>query len=164
MSDIEIIYNCVHDKTYQDKIELELILEQVKDKKLVKGFLTQLYSNSEGYEINKEIPVELISSILGETPDKEDLVTSVGYYNEKMKELNDFTMNKNEFLISFLNEIKSSIKVDEYQELKKSDINYEKLEEMLKSCKDKRYIEYVKYSLLKYEIYEFLKIVDKYLN
>lgn len=73
MTDIEIVYNCLHDKTYQDKLKLELILEQVQDKKLVKGFLTQLYSNSEGYEIDKEIPVELMASFLGETPDKDDL-------------------------------------------------------------------------------------------
>ena len=30
MTDIEIVYNCVHDKTYQDKLKLELILEQVQ--------------------------------------------------------------------------------------------------------------------------------------
>ena len=163
MTDIEIVYNCVHDKTYQDKLKLELILEQVQDKKLVKGFLTQLYSNSEGYEIDKEIPVELIASILGETPDKEDLVTSAEYYNEKMKELNDFTMGKNKFLVNFLTEMKSSMNVADGQEVTEQDIDSEKLEEILKSCEDKRYIEYTKSTLLEYEMYEFLKIVDKYL-
>lgn len=163
MTDIEIVYNCVHDKTYQDKLKLELILEQVQDKKLVKGFLTQLYSNSEGYEIDKEIPVELIASILGETPDKEDLATSAEYYNEKMKELNDFTMGKNKFLVNFLTEMKSSMNVADGQEVTEKDIDCQKLEEILKSCEDKRYIEYTKSTLLEYEMYEFLKIVDKYL-
>jgi hypothetical protein len=163
MTDIEIVYNCVHDKTYQDKLKLELILEQVQDKKLVKGFLTQLYSNSEGYEIDKEIPVELIASILGETPDKEDLFTSAEYYSKLMKELNNFTMGKNKFLVNFLTEMKSSMSVADGQEVTEKDIDSEKLEEILKSCEDKRYIEYTKSTLLEYEMYEFLKIVDKYL-
>jgi hypothetical protein len=163
MTDIEIVYNCVHDKTYQDKLKLELILEQVQDKKLVKGFLTQLYSNSEGYEIDKEIPVELIASILGETPDKEDLFTSAEYYSKLMKELNNFTMGKNKFLVNFLTEMKSSMSLADGQEVTEKDIDSEKLEEILKSCEDKRYIEYTKSTLLEYEMYEFLKIVDKYL-
>lgn len=163
MTDVEIVYNCVHDKTYQDKLELELILEKVKDKKLVKGFLTQLYSNSERYEIDKEIPVELMASILEETPDKEDLVISADYFTKKMKELNEFTLGKNKFLIDFLNEMKSSINVSDGQEVTSKDIDSEKLEEILKSCEDKRYIEYTKSTLLEYEMYEFLKIVDKYL-
>jgi hypothetical protein len=163
MTDIEIVYNCVHDKTYQDKLKLELILEKVQDKKLVKGFLTQLYSNSEGYEIDKEIPVELIASILGETPDKEDLFTSAEYYSKLMKELNNFTMGKNKFLVNFLTEMKSSMSVADGQEVTEKDIDSEKLEEILKSCEDKRYIEYTKSTLLEYEMYEFLKIVDKYL-
>jgi hypothetical protein len=163
MTDIEIVYNCVHDKTYQDKLKLELILEKVQDKKLVKGFLTQLYSNSEWYEIDKEIPVELIASILGETPDKEDLFTSAEYYSKLMKELNNFTMGKNKFLVNFLTEMKSSMSVADGQEVTEKDIDSEKLEEILKSCEDKRYIEYIKSTLLEYEMYEFLKIVDKYL-
>ena len=163
MTDIEIVYNCLHDKTYQDKLKLELILEQVQDKKLIKGFLTQLYSNSEGYEIDKEIPVELMASFLGENPDKDDLLISADYFNEKMKELNDFTLGKNKFLINFLSEMKSSMNVADGQEVTEKDIDCQKLEEILKSCEDKRYIEYTKSTLLEYEMYEFLKIVDKYL-
>ena len=53
MTDIEIVYNCLNDKTYQDKLKLELILEQVQDKKLVKGFLTQLYSIVKGMKLIK---------------------------------------------------------------------------------------------------------------
>lgn len=163
MTDIEIVYNCLHDKTYQDKLKLELILEQVQDKKLIKGFLTQLYSNSEGYEIDKEIPVELMASFLGEAPDKDDLLISADYFTEKMKELNDFTLGKNKFLINFLTEMKSSMNVSPGQEVTEKDIDCQKLEEILKSCEDKRYIEYTKSTLLEYEMYEFLKIVDKYL-
>jgi hypothetical protein len=164
MTDIEIVYNCLHDKTYQDKIELELICEKVQDKKLIKGLLTQLYSNSEGYEIDKEIPVELMASLFGSTPDKEELFSASEYYSKLMKELNDFTLNKNKFLVEFLSEMKSSIKSEEGKEVTEKDIDSEKLEEILKSCEDKRYIEYTKSTLLEYEMYEFLKIVDKYLN
>ena len=163
MTDIEIVYNCLQNKTYQDKLQLELILEKVEDRKLVKGFLTQLYLNSEGYEVDKDIPVTLMVSILGQSPDKEDLFKSTDYYTEKMKELNDFTMYKNKFLINFLTEMKSSMNVADGQEVTEQDIDSEKLEEILKSCEDKRYIEYVKSTLLKYEMYEFLKIIDKYL-
>ena len=163
MSDIEIVYSCVQNKTYQDKIQLELVCEKVKDKKLIKGFLTELYSNSKGYKIDKNIPVELIASIFEESHDKEDLFLSSEYYIEKIKEINEFTMAKNEFLILFLTEMQSSIKGDG-EELKEIDINSEKLEEMLKHCEDKRYIEYTKSTLLKCEMYEFLKIIDKYLN
>lgn len=163
MTDIEIVYNCLQDKTYQDKLQLELILEQVQDKKLIKGFLTQLYSNSERYEVDKDIPVQLMASFLGEAPDKEDLAISSEYYTEKMKELNDFTLGKNKFLINFLTEMKSSMNVLPGQEVTAKDIDSEKLEKILKSCEDKRYIKYVKSTLLEYEMYEFLKIIDKYL-
>jgi hypothetical protein len=165
MSDIEIVYSCVQNKTYRDKTQLELVCQKVQDKKLIKGFLTQLYSNSEGYDIDKNIPVELMVSIFEEESQSgEDLFSSSEYYIEKLKEINDFTMGKNKFLILFLTEIESSIKDDGDKELKESDINYEKLEEILKHCEDLRYIEYVKSNLLKWEMYEFLKIVDKYLN
>jgi len=163
MTDIEIVYNCVHDKTYQDKIELELVCEKVQDKKLVKGLLTQLYSNSGGYEIDKNIPVELMASLFGSTPDKDELFSASDYYSKLMNELNEFTLNKNKFLVEFLSEMKSSIKSEEGQ-LTVKDIDTKKLEEILKSCEDKRYIEYTKSTLLEYEMYEFLKIVDKYLN
>lgn len=158
-----MVYNCLEDKTYQDKLKLELILEKIQDNKLVKGFLTQLYSNSEVYEIDKDIPVQLMASFLGEVPDKEDLVISAEYYTEKMKELNDFILGKNKFLINFLTEMKSSMNVLPGQEVTEQDIDSEKLEEILKSCEDKRYIEYTKSTLLEYEMYEFLKIIDKYL-
>jgi hypothetical protein len=164
MTDIEIVYNCVHDKTYQDKLELELICEKVQDKKLVKGLLTQLYSNDKGYEIDKNIPVELMASLFGSTPDKDELFSASEYYGKLMKELNDFTLNKNKFLVEFLSEMKSSIESEEGQEVTEKDIDTEKLDQILTSCEDKRYIEYVKYTLLEYEMYEFIKIVDKYLN
>ena len=162
MTDIEIVYNCLNDKTYQDKLQLELLCEKVEDKKLVKGLLTQLYSNSKGFEIDKNIPVELMASLFGDT-DKEELFSASEYYSKLMKELNNFTMAKNKFLVQFLSEMKSSIKTEEGKDITEKDIDSEKLEEILKSCEDKRYIEYVKSSLLEYEMYEFLKIVDKYL-
>ena len=162
MTDIEIVYNCLNDKTYQDKLQLELLCEKVEDKKLVKGLLTQLYSNSKGFEMDKNIPVELMASLFGDT-DKEELFSASEYYSKLMKELNNFTMAKNKFLVQFLSEMKSSIKTEEGKDITEKDIDSEKLEEILKSCEDKRYIEYVKSSLLEYEMYEFLKIVDKYL-
>jgi hypothetical protein len=106
----------------------------------------------------------MVSIFEEESQSGEDLFSSSEYYIEKLKEINDFTMGKNKFLILFLTEIESSIKDDGDKELKESDINYEKLEEILKHCEDLRYIEYVKSNLLKWEMYEFLKIVDKYLN
>lgn len=60
-------------------------------------------------------------------------------------------MGKNKFLT----EMESSIKGDDDKELKESDINCEKLEEILKHCEDLRYIEYVKSNLLKCEMLSF---------
>ena len=65
MTDIDKIYECILDKTYQNKSEFEIILSDIEDKELVVGFIFDILLKHAAYEADKQSMLELIADVLG---------------------------------------------------------------------------------------------------
>jgi hypothetical protein len=60
MTEIETIYNIIHNATYNDAVLLDIELSKVTDTKLITGMLVDLYSK-EGYEADKKIILPILA-------------------------------------------------------------------------------------------------------
>lgn len=164
MKDIDLIWECLIDKSYQDKIQLELLLNKIEDRKLAIGFLTDLWSKSSDWKVDKDDIVNLTASFLGETPKKEMLIEYSSYFQTLMKNKNDRETEIAKFLVNFLTTLSTEIsKGDNKGDFILSEIDTTKLEDILYKQKDKSFISDLKEKLLTMEMYEVLPLIDKYL-
>lgn len=164
MTDIDLIWECLIDKSYKDKTQLELLLNKIEDKKLAIGFLTDLWSKSSDWEVDKDDIVNLTSTYLGEVPKKEMLIESSSYFQTLMKNKNDREKDLAKFLVDFLTTLSNEIsKGDNKGDFILSEIDTTKLEDILSEQKDKSFISDLKEKLLTMEMYEVLPLIDKYL-
>jgi len=165
MIDIDLIWGCLLDKSYKDEIQLELLINKIEDKKLATGFLTNLWLNHKVWEIDKDFVVNIISSYLGETPNKELLLDSSSYFQAKMDSKDKRETELAKFLVDFLTILSDEISLsgDVKSDFELKDIETSKLEEVLSEQKDKTFIKDLKDKLLKMEMYEVLPLIDKYL-
>ena len=164
MKDIDLIWECIIDKSYQDKIYLELLLNKIEDRKLAIGFLTDLWSKSSDWEVDKDDIVNLTATFLGEIPKKEMLIEYSSYFQTLMKNKNDRETEIAKFLVNFLTTLSTEIsKGDNKGDFILSEIDTTKLEDILSEQKDKSFISDLKEKLLTMEMYEVLPLIDKYL-
>ena len=164
MKDVDLIWECLIDKSYQDMIYLELLLNKIEDKKLAIGFLTDLWSKSNDWEVNKDDIVNLTATFLGEVPKKEMLIEYSSYFQTLMKNKEDKEEEISKFLVDFLTTLSNEIsKGDNKVDFILSEIDTTKLDEILSEQKDKSFILYLKEKLLTIEMYEVLPLIDKYL-
>jgi hypothetical protein len=162
MKDVDLIWECLIDKSYQDGIQLELLINKIEDRKLAIGFLTNLFTNSKDWGVDKDIIINLASTYLGDTPKNEMLLDAFNYFQSKMKSKNSKHQNLDRFLIDFLTTLSSEITCDDKEDFNLSGIDTTKLEDIL-SKGDKNSIQHLKEKLLKMEMYEILPLIDKYL-
>jgi hypothetical protein len=162
MKDVDLIWECLIDKSYQDGIQLELLINKIEDRKLAIGFLTNLFTNSKDWGVDKDIIINLASTYLGDTPKNEMLLDAFNYFQSKMKSKNSKHQNLDQFLIDFLTTLSSEIIGDDKEDFNLSGIDTTKLEDIL-SKGDKNSIQHLKEKLLKMEMYEILPLIDKYL-
>ena len=164
MKDIDLIWECIIDKSYQDKIYLELLLNKIEDRKLAIGFLTDLWLKSIDWEVDKDDIVNLTASFLGEVPKKEMLIEYSSYFQTLMNSKNDREKEIAKFLVDFLTTLSNEIsKGDNKGDFILSEIDTTKLEDILSKQKDKSFILDLKDKLLTMEMYEILPLIDKYL-
>ena len=164
MKDVDLIWECLIDKSYQDMIYLELLLNKIEDKKLAIGFLTDLWSKSNDWEVNKDDIVNLTATFLGEVPKKEMLIEYSSYFQTLMKNKEDKEEEISKFLVDFLTTLSNEIsKGDNKGDFILSEIDTTKLEDILSEQKDKSFISDLKEKLLTMEMYEILPLIDKYL-
>ena len=100
MKDVDLIWECLIDKSYKDNIQLELLINKIEDRKLAIGFLTDLWSKSSDWEVDKDDIVNLTTSFLGEVPKKEMLIEYSSYFQTMMKNKNDREKEIAKFLVS----------------------------------------------------------------
>jgi hypothetical protein len=162
MKDVDLIWECLIDKSYQYGIQLELLINKIEDRKLAIGFLTNLFTNSKDWGVDKDIIINLASTYLGDTPKNEMLLDAFNYFQSKMKSKNSKHQNLDRFLIDFLTTLSSEIIGDDKEDFNLSGIDTTKLEDIL-SKGDKNSIQHLKEKLLKMEMYEILPLIDKYL-
>lgn len=164
MKDVDLIWECLIDKSYKDKIQLELLLNKIEDRKLAIGFLTDLWLKSIDWEVDKDDIVNLTASFLGEVPKKEMLIEYSSYFQTLMNNKNDREKEIAKFLVDFLTTLSNEIsKGDNKGDFILSEIDTTKLEDILSEQKDKSFISDLKEKLLTMEMYEILPLIDKYL-
>jgi len=157
MTDLDKIYECILDKTYQNKSQLEIILSQIEDKDLVVGFIFDMLLKHSKYDVDKQSMLELMAEILGEMKPREYIKNCHNTFNEKLHKMNDEILSENSFILVAL-KILSSI-VDDDNIFGDTD----KFEKVVSECKSKEHLEKLKKKLLNAELYEVIGIVDKYL-
>ena len=84
MKDVDLIWECLIDKSYQDEVQLELLINKIEDRKLVVGFLTNLYTNSVDWEVDKGSIINIISTYLDDIPKDEILMDAFRYFQNRI--------------------------------------------------------------------------------
>lgn len=163
MKDIDLIWECLIDKSYQDNIQLELLLNKIEDRKLAIGFLIDLLVKYSDWEVDKDDIVNLTATFLGEVPKKEMLIEYSSYFRTLMNNKNDREEDVAKFLVYFLTTLSTEISKGDKGDFILSEIDTTKLDEILSEQKDKSFISDLKEKLLTMEIYEILPLIDKYL-
>ena len=163
MKDVDLIWECLIDKSYKDEIQLELLINKIEDRKLVVGFLTNLYTNSVDWEVDRGTIINVISTYLGDTPKNEILLDAFRYFQNKIGDKNENQQNLDQFLVDFLTILEDEMSEDDDEsDFIFSEIDTTKMENLL-SKGDKNSIQHLKEKLLKMEMYEILPLIDKYL-
>ena len=147
MTEIETIYNIIHNATYNDAVLLDIELSKVTDSKLITGMLVDLYSK-EGYEADKKIILPILAQYkdYNLTECNEYYIKQIKAYRETMpKSPNINTLTKFISILSSIKEDKINLKdnndyVDFVKNLENDDV------------------EFFKNMLLKQELYE--EVID----
>lgn len=151
MNDIEEIYQCLLDKSYQDAIQLDILISKLIDQELTLGFLFDLAIRHDEYESDEDT----IKSAIANFTDTDNMdpgyiadchskyITLLKTKNEESMEINRFSI---ETLFLLLEE-----KIDEYENV----VNF---------CTNKRALHKLKEQLLEAEVYENIAVIDKRLK
>ena len=151
MEDLNTIYDCLLNKTYENRVLFEMTLSNVEDKELVIGLLFSLLINSTGYksmdgiEPDKMMIMEILST-QGEL-DLEYVKKCYSSFSIRTKEINSKERTKTEFLVEALGSLKDAVE----------------FESIVNKSENKMYLESLKEMLLDSQLYEFVSIVDKYI-
>jgi hypothetical protein len=148
MNDIEEIYQCLLDKSYQDAIQLDILVSKLIDQELTLGFLIDLAIRHDEYESDEETIKLAIANIAD--PDNLDTkhvtdchtkyITLLKAKNEESMEINRFSMETLFLLLADATEI------------------YDK---KIADCGNTKALEKLKEQLLDAELYENIAVIDK---
>lgn len=158
MTDIDKIYECIIDKTYQNKSQLEIILSEIEDRELVIGFIFDMLLKHSAYEIDKQSMLELMAETLGEMTPRDFIKNCHSGFIKKIDKINKDSLSVNSFVVEALMMLCDH--VDEDGKFIGTTFEFEKL---LRSCDSKAKLAKLKENLLEGELYEFIGLVDKYL-
>lgn len=158
MTDLDKIYECLIDKTYQNKAEFEIVLSDIEDKELAVGFIFDLLLKHTAYEADKQTMLELIAETLGEMTPREYIKDCHDRFMEKIKKMNDESLVGNRFVMDALTAL--LLVADSEGNLTGPT---DKFEKVVSESKSKEHLKKLKEHLLESELYEVIGIVDKYL-
>lgn len=149
MSDLDKIYDCILDKTYQNKSQLEIILSHIEDRELVVGFIFDMLLKHSTYEVDKQSMLELMAETLGEMTPREYIKDCHNTFTEKIKKINEDSLSGNIFIVDAISALYNGTSVE--------------FEKVVSKCENKDNLNKLKNYLLDAELYEFIGLVDKYL-
>ena len=148
MNDVEEIYQCLLEKTYQDAIQLDILISKVSDRDLILGFLVDLAIRHEEYESDEETIKTAIANLTDSDGLDPVYVTECHTrYIDLLKTKNEESMEINKFSIDTL-----------FLLLAEDTEGYEKT---VKACTNTKALEKLKDQLLDAEIYENIAVIDK---
>lgn len=149
MSDLDKIYDCILDKTYQNKSQLEIILSHIEDRELVVGFIFDMLLKHSTYEVDKQSMLELMAETLGEMTPREYIKDCHNTFTKKIKKINEDSLSGNIFIVDAISALYNGTIVE--------------FEKVVSKCENKDNLNKLKNHLLDAELYEFIGLVDKYL-
>lgn len=166
MSDIEIIYNCVFDKTYQNKVQFKIELNKISDRKLLAGLLMDLSIKSEGYDSNKDEILQICAEVLSKEELETDYLLDANiYYQNSLSKMNKIRLGETRFLLDFYSYLLSDDKISQDLKLKikekVGDFEPVDIHELLTN--NKQYLPSLKQRMIDSELYEVIPLIDKYL-
>ena len=163
MTDIEIVYKCVFDKIYQNKVEFLIHLEKISDRKLVAGLLIDLSIKSKGYDSNKDEILEICAEFLSqEELETKYLFDANTYYQDSLSNLNKEKTDETKFILDFYSYLlKNSDDVSEDVKEKIVVVESIDINKLLKN--NKQYLPALKQRMIDSELYEVIPLIDKYI-
>lgn len=151
MNDIEEIYQCLLEKTYQDAVKLDIVLSKVEDEDLKLGFLVDLVARHKEYEADEEtVQLAIANTFDTEKLNYEHVTICHEIYISTLKKKNEESLIENKFSITTLMLLLEE-KIDEYE--------YE-----VSRCESKGALAKLKDQLIEAEIYESIAVIDKRLS
>lgn len=154
--DIELIYKCILEKSWNNKVQFEIILDKVTDKRLVVGLLSDIAIRPKQYNASRDLAVELSTRYLNEDNigDSNYIRESNTYYRSLMRDWNNKELDRYKFIKDALFLIKDMFD---------SSDNMMKIEDFLSKEENKKYLPELKNILLEGELYEAISTIDKYI-
>jgi hypothetical protein len=149
MADLDKIYECMVDKTYQNKTEFEIILSKIEERELAIGFMFDLLLKHSLYEVDKQMMLELMADTLGKVTPRDFIKECHSSFLEKIVIFQENNLTVSMFVLDALNALYTGTTKD--------------FKRIVADCKNKEYLGKLKENLLEAELYEFIGIVDKYL-
>ena len=146
--DVDLIYGCIFEETYKDKMSLDIIISKVEDPRMAVGFLMDLALKHAMYEIDSQDLPSMIAEYIGESKPHDYMIGCHKIFVSEMRKKND-------------SEIRSSLFIEKALRLlvfeRQSDFD------SLLASTEKPLIERLKEELLEAEAYEYVSAVDKHL-
>jgi hypothetical protein len=154
--DIELIYKCILEKSWNNKVQFEIILDKVTDKRLVVGLLSDIAIRPKQYNASRDLAVELSTRYLNEDNigDSNYIRESNTYYRSLMRDWNNKELDRHKFIKDALFLIKDMFD---------SSDNMMEIEDFLSKEENKKYLPELKNILLEGELYEAISTIDKYI-
>jgi len=156
MSDDMIIHECVRCNTHKNMTHLRIELAKVSDIKLIRGFLTDLFSKSESYRINPDDILNIISEYNSHYQNKtnEEVIVLMKndneYFRQKMIKISENNIENYEDILILINYIKED--------------NIESMKKYIKSCNNLKSLKHSKNVFIESELFEYLDILDERIN
>lgn len=148
MNDIEEIYQCLLDKSYQDAIQLDILISKINDRELILGFLFDLSIRHDEYESDEETIKLAIANITDpENLDVKHVTDCHTKYITLLKAKNEESMEINKFSVTTL-----------FMLLSGADDAYNNT---ITECKNTNALVKLKEQLLDAELYENIAVIDK---
>lgn len=148
MNDIEEIYQCLLDKSYQDAIQLDILISKINDRELILGFLFDLSIRHDEYESDEETIRLAIANITDpENLNVKHVTDCHTKYITLLKAKNEESMEINKFSVTTLFMLLSGA-IDAYNKT-------------ITECINKMALEKLKEQLLDAELYENIAVIDK---
>jgi len=148
MNDVEEIYQCLLEKTYQDAIQLDILISKVSDSDLILGFLVDLAIRHEEYESDED-PIKAAIANLTDSDGLDPVYATECHtrYIDLLKTKNEESLEINKFSIDTLFLLLAE--------------DTEGYETTVNACNNTKALDKLKEQLLDAEVYENIAIIDK---
>jgi hypothetical protein len=148
MNDIEEIYQCLLDKSYQDATQLDIVVSKLIDPELTLGFLIDLAIRHDEYESDEETIKLAIANITDpDSLDPKHVTDCHTKYITLLKAKNEESMEVNKFSVTTL-----------FMLLSGADDSYNNT---ISECNNTNALVKLKEQLLEAELYENIAVIDK---